>query len=794
MRSKPRARQKRISRPAISKRRLWLFRIVAVVLIPLALLAFLEVGLRIAHYGYPTSFFVPERIGDRDYFVSNDRFGFRFFPKTIARTPFPIRMAAIKPAKTFRIFLFGESAAQGDPDPTFGVGRYLEVLLRERFPEAKVEVICTAMTAINSHAILPIARECANHDGDLWIIYMGNNEMVGPFGGGTIFGPRAPNRLLVSANLAVKATRTGQWLGSLLTQARPGVSAQKSWDGLNMFQDNALAYDDPARLRAYRNFSANLADIISIAQDVNVPVLLSTVASNLKDCAPFASLHKTNLNPEQLTKWNQLYESGKAAESSGSIQEARELYRAAAVIDGDFAELQFRIARCDLSRSNFTDAKIEFERARDDDALAFRADSRVNKIIATEARRGEKHGVHLIDAADSLARQSPDGIAGQELFYEHVHLNFEGNYWLARLFADQVAALLPETFKNGVRADWASAQVCDKELAVSVRDRYRVWMSNFSRVSGPPFTAQINDVARAKFYMGRLEELKSLMSSEAEMKAGANYQRAVARQPDDPSLHGNAAQFFAETGDLATAVKEQERVCELLPGSAAAHHKKGVLLARECEMDLAAKEFSSALKLRPDYVPALNELGLIYFNRQEAAAAAKCFNDAIQLNPGFADSFLNLGFTEQANGNFGAAKAHYQEAANLQREGPAAHFSRAVQLAANHQRTEAIKFFEAAVWMNPGFWQARYLLGVELAAQENLAAAEAQFAEVIRLRPDFAKAHLNLGVALAKARKLDKAAAEFRTVLQLNGTNELAQRHLETIELLKKRIGQGARE
>ena len=80
------------------------------------------------------------------------------------------------------------------------------------------------------------------------------------------------------------------------------------------------------------------------------------------------------------------------------------------------------------------------------------------------------------------------------------------------------------------------------------------------------------------------------------------------------------------------------------------------------------------------------------------------------------------------------------------------------------------------------------------ASTTKVAAAEAQFAEVIRLRPDFAKAHLNLGVALAKARKLDKAAAEFRTVLQLNGTNELAQRHLETIELLKKRIGQGARE
>ena len=44
----------------------------------------------------------------------------------------------------------------GDPDPTFGAWRYLQVLLRERFPGTDFEVVCVAMTAINSHAILPL--------------------------------------------------------------------------------------------------------------------------------------------------------------------------------------------------------------------------------------------------------------------------------------------------------------------------------------------------------------------------------------------------------------------------------------------------------------------------------------------------------------------------------------------------------------------------------------------------------------------------------------------------------------
>jgi len=73
--------------------------------------------------------------------------------------------------------------------------------------------------------------------------------------------------------------------------------------------------------------------------------------------------------------------------------------------------------------------------------------------------------------------------------------------------------------------------------------------------------------------------------------------------------------------------------------------------------------------------------------------------------------------------------------------------------------------FRAAVYMNPSFWQARYLLGVELTAAEKIPEAQEQFAEVVRFRPDFARAHLNLGVTLAKQGKLDDALGEFQTPL-----------------------------
>jgi tetratricopeptide (TPR) repeat protein len=772
---------------AIPKPRLWLFRIIAATVVPLLLLGALELALRIGGFGYPTSFFLRTKINGEDFYVTNDRFGFRFFPPAIARTPFALRMKAKKPAGTYRIFLFGESAAQGDPDPTFGAGRYLEALLRARYPGKNFEVVCTAMTAINSHAIAPIARECANLDGDLWIIYMGNNEIVGPFGAGTVFGPQAPRLWIIRASLAAKSTKIGQLLERLAGALGGKAGGQKAWGGLSMFKEHQVRFDSAVRQRAYQNFAGELDSILDTAHGAGVPVLLSTVASNLKDCAPFASLHKASLTPDELSMWDSDYKGGIAAQTAGDYPAALRAFAAAAALDTEFAGLQFRRGMCELALSNVVEAKHDFELARDHDALGFRADASINRAIKEAGQGHAQSGVALVDAAAALAAASPAGISGEELFYEHVHLNFDGNYRLGRLFAEQVAARLPAAITNKAQPEWLSTEMCDRRLAVSTWDRYRVWQANYSRVSEPPFTEQLNDVPRAKMYMAKLAALREEMTPENQAQAKKIYQEAVDALPDDLSLRGNYAQFLGELGDFAEAVKQQQRVCELLPDSAPAFYKCGLLLVRENQMDAAAKQFSHCLELRADYAPALNELAMILAQQQKTAQAEELFRKAIRLKPGYVETYVNFGFTEQESGRLPEALAQYAQAAGLQPNGPAAHFAQAVNLAAEHRRADAIKLFQAAVWMNPEFWQARYLLGVELAPQQP-AEAEQQFAQVARLRPDFARGRVNFGVALARSGKIEEALAEFQTALRLNPTNETARRNLDRLQAAKARL------
>ncbi|HWI58760.1 MAG TPA: hypothetical protein VNZ22_16160, partial [Bacillota bacterium] len=275
--------------------RRWVFRLGALVLGPLLILGCLEGALRLCGYGFPTSFFKPVTIGGQEYLVDNDQFSLRFFPPALARIPAPVLMQAHKPADTIRIFVFGESAALGDPRPHFGASRYLEVLLRERFPNTRFEIVNTGITAINSHVILPIARECARHQGDIWIVYMGNNEMVGPFGAATVFGGQAPPLGMVRLSLAVQQTRLGQLLMASTRKLGKRSAATANWHGMEMFLQNQVLPQDPRKEVVYRSFRRNLEDILRAGQKAEAKILLNTVAVNLMDCPPFATLTSTNL-------------------------------------------------------------------------------------------------------------------------------------------------------------------------------------------------------------------------------------------------------------------------------------------------------------------------------------------------------------------------------------------------------------------------------------------------------------------------------------------------------------------
>ena len=546
-------------------RRRLLYILIAAVILPLALIGAAELGLRLSGYGYSTHFFRPLRIGGQEYLVDNDKFGWRFFPPEISRSPTPMRLLAHKPPGTYRIFVLGESAALGDPEPAFGMARYLQALLNERYPQTRFEVVPAAMTAINSHAVLPIARECAAHEGDLWIVYMGNNEMIGPFGAITVFGSQAPPLWYVRLSLAIQRTRLGQLLASAGRRLTVGAGGHgPSWGGMQMFLKNQIAPGDPRKARVYRAFQRNLEDILRAGRSAGVPMILSTVAVNLKDCAPFASLGM-NPHPHPLPEGEGARGAALAAQARGDWLGASTNFERASLLDPGFAELHFRWAQCLLELTNNAAARAQFESARDDDALPFRADSALDALIRQTALRLAGPDLVLCDAVGLMASNSPVGITGQESFYEHVHLTFDGNYRLALAFARQVASFLPGEIVRQASPDWASQQTCEQDLGLTDWNRRDVYENMRRRFLQPPFSAQPDHTERARAWELRVEQIQRQLNATNAEAARQIYQTAIARRPEDFRLHANFAAFLEATRDLPGAVAEWEKVEALLP-------------------------------------------------------------------------------------------------------------------------------------------------------------------------------------------------------------------------------------
>ena len=607
----------------LSGRRLWLMRLAAATVVPLFILGAVELGLRLVGYGYQTSYFLPSHVDGQKFLMPNPKFAYRFFPPALARAPLPLRMLAEKPANTYRIFLFGESAAYGDPDPAYGVGRYLEQLLRERYPGTNFEVVCVAMVAINSHAILPIARECAGLDGDLWIVYMGNNEMIGAYGPGTVFGTRAPRQSVVRTILAIKSTRLGQLVDSLLNNVRGDSAAPEAWGGIGMFSKNQLQHDDSGRLRAYENFQGNVADILSVGQQAGVPIILSTVASNLRDCAPFASLHASGLTATELSAWGKLYKEGMAWEAAGSYSNALTTYSNAAAIDAEFAELQYRIGTCQLALTNLEAAHRAFVAARDYDVLSVRADSRLNQIVLDAAKPYATQQVFSLDAAKALTDYSPDGILGKELFFEHVHFTFEGNYRLARISADRVKTLLPASLGAPRGDDWADAEFCNRRLAVTSWDEHRLWQGAKERAAVPPFTTQASHFVNTQYFEFRRQGVIARINPESPARDRQLYEAALAAAPEDPLLRSRFAQYLEATGARPEAIAEFQRVCELLPGLEWPLYHLGDLMVRAGKINEAIECFERALAIRSDFTQARQELRRIQASNPQARGVGR---------------------------------------------------------------------------------------------------------------------------------------------------------------------------
>ncbi|MEW6155794.1 MAG: tetratricopeptide repeat protein [Verrucomicrobiota bacterium] len=583
----------------------------------------MEAALRISGSGYSTAFF--QKTADGANYTINDHFAQQFYSKTAAGGKMhPVSFPVAKGSNTVRIFILGESAAQGTPNPAFGFARILEWMLERRHPEIRFEVINAAMRGINSHIILPIARDCARHQPDLFLCYIGNNEVVGLHAPGPDSTWLNQNLCAIRLVQKLKSTRTGQLLSRTL-ERQPRISPAQD---MAFFRERRLAFDDSKRARVYRFFEANLNEICEVTTRFGAKVLLSTIPVNLKDSPPFASLHRRDLTPEQNSKWERSYAKAVESQQAGQWETALNELQAAAEIDDHFADLHFRLGQVLMAKGDYEKARRHFVLARDRDALQFRADTPVNDVIRRVADQWSARHVQLFDAEQEFFTHewSDHGIPGSRFFYEHVHLRFEGDYALARAWVAAVESALGERLSKPERNDGndklPSREECAARLAFTPWDEFQTELSMVQLSGKPPFLDQLDHAPRQKRAEQALVEKGERLRKDGMTATISIYESALKSHPTDWHLHHNFGLFWFTQGKYEHAAKFLEFEVKQFPHLPANRMALSAALARAGRRDEALGHLREALRLDPEFQPARDAIALIESGKLESPAPA----------------------------------------------------------------------------------------------------------------------------------------------------------------------------
>jgi tetratricopeptide (TPR) repeat protein len=361
-----------------------------------------------------------------------------YFFANPTRAGYPASAAFLrpKPKDTIRIFLVGESAAKGFPQPrNLAFSNFLQAMLADLLPGTRIEVINMGTVAVASLPLVYQVRDALAFSPDLFVFYVGNNEFFGTYGTASI------------SAIGTLPPRYQIWLRHLRGLAI--FEAVSSWLYRDKDEQNSLMetmvsqafipYDSPLRESAARNLAAHLGTMLVDVQSANVPAVVCTTASNEAGLAPLGQADTQGLTQKEKDWVDTLIRDASSAVDSKSVGRVSAMWRRAAQVAPRHAGIRFRLGQSLAQEGNRQEARLAFLEARDLDTMPWRPTSSTEAAIRSVAKA---HAASLCDLANIFRDRSQDGATGWELLDDHVHLSLKGQALAARSIAECIAPIL----------------------------------------------------------------------------------------------------------------------------------------------------------------------------------------------------------------------------------------------------------------------------------------------------------------------------------------------------------------
>jgi tetratricopeptide (TPR) repeat protein len=371
------------------------------------------------------------KAGERFYQI-NPYIAKRYFDsdKITLPTLYPETFQKNKSPDTFRIFCLGGSTTAGFPfDCQVPFPQQLKYLLSQTHPENQFEVINLGLTAINSFSVLDILEDILDKEADLVIIYMGHNEFYGAYGSASAISI-GQNGHLIRFYLKLQHFRITQFLKRIISLIKPSQPGQGKNETLmeKIVSERNIYYKSDKYNSTLRNFGDNLNLILDDCLKNKIPVILSTLVSNVRDLPPFDSDELPQATQTDRESFDNLLKEGDSYLLAKQYHEASDIYNKVFDFDSSSAKIWYRLGHSYLGLNDSLQAATFLYGAKDRDAIRFRATEEFNRLIQSIANQ---RSIPFVNINQLFQQHSPRGIPGNNLFCDHLHPDPQGYYLMA---------------------------------------------------------------------------------------------------------------------------------------------------------------------------------------------------------------------------------------------------------------------------------------------------------------------------------------------------------------------------
>lgn len=582
--------------------------------IPFVLLVLLEVSLRLFNYGHDLSLFKAHEIRHQIYYQMNPDVKFRYFGNSrFSPSTSPDYFQMPKPKGVYRIFCLGGSTTVGYPYLFNGsFASFLRDRLAATFPQKKIEVINLGMTAVNSYTVLDIVSELGKYQPDLIIDYDGHNEFYGALGAASN-QTVGSSRFITLLYLRLVHLKTFQllqngirWVSGIFAKDNNSISRGTEME--MMARGQYVPFGSPVYNAAYSIFRENLEVTKDYCRDRNIPLIIGTQVSDLKDQPPFISENLHGLSDQQKFVFENFFEAGITFQTKQMFDSAAAAFHSAIAIDSQYAYAHYRLAECLDSLGKKRDAFRQYVLARDYDELRFRTDSKFNDLIRSMDDRSR---CFVADIETSFESLSPDSLIGHNFITEHLHPNSRGNF----LIAKEYAQIMRGHGLLGTRREWLAFDTLNEnrlweDRSVTVLDERIAMYNTTILTSGWPFKNQ----------------MPSDIVVPTEDTLGQIARKVAINKLDWTGAHEEAINFYRRRGDLGDVEREYKVILSEFPLDLELYLDLAKVYLAENRLDKMEATMKGSLDVYPT-IQAYRTLGDIMMQRGDAADAAKYYEN-----------------------------------------------------------------------------------------------------------------------------------------------------------------------